>query len=72
VKKKLIIAFTQGNPNSNLFQPYFDYTKSMFELLEFEVKGVYVIAGMRNEPAHEKKDMHIAMKAVGSSLVLQQ
>ena len=69
VGKKLILLFTQGNPDSEMFRSYFDYTKSMFKLLEFDVKGLYVIAGLRNEPAHERKELHIAMKNAGVSLV---
>jgi len=72
VKKKLILVFTQGNPDSSMFQVYFDYTKHMFQLLEFDVKGVHVVAGMRNEPAHDRKDLHTAMRDVGSSLVSEQ
>ena len=67
--KKLILVFTQGNPDPGMFQVYFDYTKRMFQLLEFDVKGVYVVAGMRNKPAHERKDLHTVMKDIGSSLV---
>jgi multimeric flavodoxin WrbA len=70
--KKLILVFTQGNPDSGKFQVYFDYTKQIFQWLEFDVKGVHVVAGMRNEPAHERKDMHTAMKDIGSSLVSEQ
>jgi multimeric flavodoxin WrbA len=69
VNKKLILVFTQGNPDSGMFQVYFDYTKYMFQLLEFDVKGVHVVAGMRNGPAHERKYLHTAMKDIGSSLV---
>ena len=72
LKKKLVLVFTQGNPDSGMFQVYFDYTKHIFQLLEFDVKGVHVFAGMRNEPAHERKDLHTAMKDVGSSLVSEQ
>ena len=71
-KKKLVLVFTQGNPDAGLFQLYFDYTKSMFQLLEFDVKGVQVVAGMRNEPAHERKELDIVMKDIGSSLVLDR
>jgi len=67
--KKLVLVFTQGNPDSEMFQVYFNYTKSMFQMLEFDVKGVHTIAGMRSEPAHERKDLHAAMKNIGSSLV---
>lgn len=72
VKKKLLLVFTQGNPDSDMFQVYFDYTRHMFQLLEFDVKGVHVVAGMRNGPAHERKDLHTAMKDIGSSLVSEQ
>lgn len=68
-KKKLILVFTQGNPDSGMFQVYFDYTKDMFQLLEFDVKGMHVITGMRNGPAHERKDLLTVMKGIGSSLV---
>lgn len=71
-KKKLILVFTQGNPDPGLFQLYFDYTKSLFQLLEFDVKEVQVVAGMRNEPAHERKDLHTAMKDIGSALVSER
>ena len=67
--KKLILAFTQGNPDSSLFQAYYDYTKKMFQLLEFEVKGVHVVTGTRNGPAQERKDLHAVMKDIGAALV---
>ncbi|MDR2811605.1 MAG: flavodoxin family protein [Endomicrobium sp.] len=68
-KKKLILVFNQGNPDSSMFQLYFDYTKRMFQLLEFDVKGIHIVAGMRNGPAHERKDLQSVMKNIGSSLV---
>ncbi|MGA2091480.1 MAG: flavodoxin family protein [Endomicrobiales bacterium] len=68
-KKKLILVYTQGNPDSGKFQVYFDYTKSIFQMLEFDVKEVVVVAGMRNEAAHERKDLHTAMKNIGLSSV---
>ncbi|MDR2659409.1 MAG: flavodoxin family protein [Spirochaetaceae bacterium] len=69
-RKKLIIVFTQGNPDAGKFQVYFDYTKDMFQFLNFDVKDIVVVAGMRNEAARERKDLDAAMKACGSSLVL--
>lgn len=70
-KKKLILVFTQGNTDPGMFKVYIDYTKHMFELLEFAVEEVIVVAGMRNEPAHERQDLHNAMKDIGSSLILK-
>jgi len=70
VKKKLVLVFTQGNPDPGMFQVYFDYTKHIFQLLEFDVEEVVVVAGMRDEPACERKDLDTVMKGVGSALVL--
>jgi len=69
VKKKLILTFNQGNPDTSMFQQYIDYTKHIFEILEFDVNVVPVVAGLRNGPAHERKDLDITLKAVGSSSV---
>jgi multimeric flavodoxin WrbA len=70
-QKKLILTFNQGNPDSSLFQSYIDYTKHMFELLEFDVNEVPVVTGLRNGPAHEREDLHTVLKNIGSSLVLE-
>jgi len=67
-KKKMVLLFTQGNPDSNLFQSYFDYTKKMFQVLEFDVKSVQVIAGMRIKSAHERDDLQKLMSEVGVEL----
>jgi multimeric flavodoxin WrbA len=67
--KKLVLAFTQGNPDSGKFQTYYDYTKHIFQLLEFKVKDVVVVAGTRNEIVSERKELHAAMKNIGSLLV---
>jgi hypothetical protein len=69
VKKKLVLTFNQGNPDASLFRTYIDYTKHMFEMLEFDVKDVRVVTGMRNGPAYEINGLDAALRAVGSSLV---
>jgi multimeric flavodoxin WrbA len=66
--KKLVLVFTQGNPDASMFQPYYDYTKKMFQVLEFDV-DLHVVTGMRNGPAQQREDLHTAMKDVGASLV---
>jgi multimeric flavodoxin WrbA len=71
-KKKMVLVFTQGNPDASLFQSYFEYTKNMFQTLEFDVKSVQVIEGMRREQAHERSDLLTAMNDIGASLVLGQ
>ena len=67
--KKLILVFTQGNPDASKFQTYYDYTKSMFQLLEFDVKNLVVVTGMRTESVHEQKGLHDSLIAAGKSLV---
>ncbi|CAB1250215.1 Iron-sulfur flavoprotein [Clostridiaceae bacterium BL-3] len=71
VKQKLILSFNQGNPDADLFKSYIDYTKHMFEVLEFDVKEVPVITGLRNGPACEREDLHTGLKDFGSALVLE-
>jgi multimeric flavodoxin WrbA len=68
VKKKMALVFTQGNPDAGLFREYFDYTKKMFQMLNFDIKDVVVVAGMREGSAHEQKGLHDSMKALGSRL----
>ncbi len=70
-QKKLILTFNQGNPDPGLFQPYIDYTKHMFDLLEFDVKEVPVVTGLRNGPAHEREELHVVLKNIGSSLIAE-
>jgi len=70
VKQKLILSFNQGNPDAGLFKSYIDYTKHMFEVLEFDVKEVPVVSDLRNGPAREREYLHKSLKNFGSSLVL--
>jgi hypothetical protein len=41
----------------------------MFQMLEFDVKDVVVVTGMRNGPARDREDLPTAMKNTGSFLV---
>lgn len=68
--KKLIIVFTQGNPNTNIFKTYYDYIKDSFALLEFKVEDIIVAAGTRSEKAGENKELYDKIKAIGKSLVI--
>jgi multimeric flavodoxin WrbA len=68
-KQKLILVFTQGNPDVGKFQVYYDYTKKMAQMLEFDVKDVVVVAGMRNGLARDREELPAAMKDAGASLV---
>lgn len=70
--KKLILVFTQGNPDPDKFKVYFDYTKDMFALLEFDVKELHVIVGTRNSPASEREDLLPVLKEAGSLLAKEE
>ena len=70
VKQKMILSFSQGNPDASLFKPNIDYTKQMFEIIEFDVKTVPVITGMRNGSACEREGLRTSLKDFGSALVL--
>ncbi|MCH3965130.1 MAG: flavodoxin family protein [Clostridium sp.] len=72
VKQKLILSFNQGNPDAGLFKSYIDYTKHIFEVLEFDVKEVPVVTGLRNGPAHERDDLRTSLMDFGSALVLEE
>jgi multimeric flavodoxin WrbA len=71
-KQKLVLVFTQGNPDAAKFQVYYDYTKTMFQMLEFDVRDLVVVAGMRSEAAHERNGLPAALKETGASLVLER
>jgi multimeric flavodoxin WrbA len=68
VKKKMVLVFTQGNPDASLFQEYFNYTKKMFQMLNFDIKDVVVISGMREGSANEQKGLYNSMKELGSHI----
>jgi multimeric flavodoxin WrbA len=65
--KKLVLAWTQGNPDSDKFRTYYDYTKYMFNLLEFDVQEV-VVSGTRTSPASEQEGLDEKLKVVGALL----
>ena len=68
IKQKLILTFNQGNPDPGMFKTYIDYTKHMFELLEFDVTELPVVTGLRTGPAYERDDLIADLKAYGSKL----
>jgi multimeric flavodoxin WrbA len=56
-KTKLIFVFTQGNPDKNKFQVYIEYTKHMFQLLEFDVREIIIVSGTRTKAASEQEEL---------------
>jgi multimeric flavodoxin WrbA len=66
--KKLVLVFTQGNPDQNRFQAYYDYTKSMFQMLEFDIQDMIVVTGTRSEQANEKAGLSDILRKTGQKL----
>jgi len=56
-KIKLILVFTQGNPDKGKFQVYIEYTKQMFQLLEFDVIETIIVTGTRTTAASEQEEL---------------
>jgi multimeric flavodoxin WrbA len=66
--KSLILVWSQGNPDSEKFKAYLDYTKMMFEMLEFKVQEVVVVAGTRATQASEQDGLEKKLIEVGTGL----
>jgi multimeric flavodoxin WrbA len=66
--KKLVLVWTQGNPDGEKFKTYLDYTTQMFGMLEFDVKEVVVITGTRAEAASKQVGLCDKLKSVGQKL----
>lgn len=45
VPKKLVLAYTQGNPDPNTFKQYFNHVECLFSFMSFDVQGNIVAAG---------------------------
>ena len=68
-KKKLLLLFTQGNPDKSKFQTYFDYTKQLFEMLDYDVKEPVIVAGTRSLDAKDMSGLKETLLAVGAELL---
>jgi Multimeric flavodoxin WrbA len=67
--KKMILSFTQGNPDKKMFAEYIAYTEKMFRMLEFDVTETVVVAGTRTTPACEQLSLDSELKRIGESLL---
>ena len=68
-KKKLLIVFTQGNPDKSKFQTYFDYTKQLFEVLDYDVKEPIIVTGTRSAEAKDMDGLAETLMAAGAALM---
>jgi multimeric flavodoxin WrbA len=48
-KKRLLMVFTQGNPDKNIFKPYFEYLENLFSFLHYDVKDTFIASGTREK-----------------------
>jgi multimeric flavodoxin WrbA len=67
--KKLVLVFSQGNPNINLFQIYYDYTKASFKILDFDVKDTLVVNDTRSQPASEQVNLNNSIQNIVLQLI---
>ncbi len=49
VPKRIAFAFTQGNPDADLFKPYFDYQEKVYPILGFTLAGRIHAVGTRGK-----------------------
>jgi Multimeric flavodoxin WrbA len=67
--KRIALVFTQGNPDRSLFNTYYEYTKSMFTKLEFNVIDPMIVAtGTRSQSVNEDQGLLALTKNVGHLL----
>ena len=68
--KQMVLAFTQGNPDSKAFQPYFEYLEKLLSFLHYDVRETIVATGTRNEDdILQQPDVLEKAREVGKNLV---
>jgi multimeric flavodoxin WrbA len=69
--KRLTLLFSQGNPDQSRFQAYYDYTRAMFAMLEFDVVDLLVVTGTRSEQARDNPVLRDTLRAAGQRLAIR-
>ncbi len=66
----LVLAFTQGQPDTGMFLPYMESTKQMLAFMGFAAKEI-VVAGATREKADvdQQTDLTARAKALGAGLL---
>lgn len=68
--KKLILAYTQGNPDEKSFQTYFEYMEKLFAFLHFDVKATLAATGTRDKnDILGQADLLDTARTIGADLV---
>jgi len=69
-KKRLFLVFTQGNPDQNVFKPYFEYLENLFSFLHYDVKETIVATGTRdNNDILQQEDVLEKARKIGKNLL---
>ena len=69
-KKQLFMVFTQGNPDKNIFKPYFEYLENLFSFLHYDVKGTIVATGtMDKNDILQQTEILQKAREIGKKLV---
>lgn len=67
--KRLVFAFTQGNPDAQAFKSYFDYLEKLFSFLHYDVKGTILAAGTRElDDIQEQESLLQQARELGKAL----
>ena len=56
------------NPDQSRFQAYYEYTKSMFQVLEFDVEDMLIVTGTRSEQANANAELRDVLRSAGRKL----
>ncbi len=68
-EKKLVLAFTQANPDAEMFNFYFDYLAKKFGFLKYNVVDTIVAAGTRERSdIFAREDILKTAKQIGKDL----
>ena len=66
----LVLAFTQGQPDTSMFLPYMENTKQMFGFLGFTAKEIIVAGGTREQADVDKQtELTAKARSLGASLL---
>lgn len=66
---KLVLAFTQGQTNTDMFMPYFQHTQNMFNFLGFDCKDIIVAGGTQaKDDIIKQQDVLSKAKELGMRL----
>ncbi len=67
--KKLVLAYTQGNPNVDTYGKYFEYMEGIFSHVGFEVKGTVAAAGtLGMNDILEQEALLVKAREIGKNL----